>query len=334
MTDPSGMPPVLEVEDLAVHFPITSPWGRRVGAVEAVRGVDFDLSPGETVGLVGESGCGKSTLARAVVRLVPATHGRVRVAGREWTGAPERKLRPWRADAQMVFQDPFSSLNPRMRVGEILGEPLRVHGRGDRGARRREVRELLRQVGLHADDAAKYPHEFSGGQRQRIGIARAIALRPKVLLADEAVSALDVSVQAQVLNLLLDLQAEHRFAMLFISHDLRVVEQVSDRVLVMYLGRIVEEGTPAEIFGSPRHPYTRALVDAVPLPDPERQREHIKLAGEPPSPSDPPSGCAFRLRCPRASEICAGEIPQLEPVAGSPGHRYACYHPLSSDDSA
>lgn len=318
---------VLEVRGLDVRYPRRDGLGRVRGFVHAVRGVDLDLRPGETAGLVGESGCGKSTIARAVLRLVPIHGGRVSILGRDWTALPERRLRPLRPDAQMIFQDPFSSLNPRMRIGEALAEPLRVHRRGDARARAERVAELLTQVGLHPDDARKYPHEFSGGQRQRIGIARAVILEPKLLIADEAVSALDVSIQAQVLNLLSDLQRERGFAMLFISHDLRIVERICDTVHVMYLGRIVESGSPDTMFSVPRHPYTEALLSAVPRVDPEARRARIVLAGEPPDPVAPPPGCAFAPRCRRAAEVCRSALPELDQAA--PGRsRVACRFPL------
>ncbi len=319
---------ILRVRDLDVRFPVRDGLGRRRGFVHAVRGVDLDLAPGETAGLVGESGCGKSTLARAVLRLVPVHAGEVSILGRPWTGLAERALRPLRPAAQMIFQDPFSSLSPRMRIGDALAEPLAVHRRGNERSRRARVAELLTQVGLHPDDARRYPHEFSGGQRQRIGIARAVILEPKLLVADEAVSALDVSIQAQVLNLLADLQAAQGFSMLFISHDLRIVERICDTVHVMYLGRIVESGRPAELFEHPRHPYTEALLSAVPRVDPAARRPRIVLGGEPPNPAAPPPGCAFAPRCRLAEPACRETLPELDtPAAGRT--RVACRRPLS-----
>lgn len=318
--------PLLQVEDLRVEFVSRDAWGRRRRVVQAVRGVNLEVRRGETLGLVGESGCGKSTLARSVVRLIQPSAGRIQVAGEDWTHPPERWLRPRRTRMQMVFQDPFSSLNPRMRVGEALLEPLQIHRRGTPAERPGLVARMLEQVGLHPDDAKRYPHEFSGGQRQRIGIARALILEPDLLVADEAVSALDVSIQAQILNLLADLQRDRGFAMLFISHDLRVVDQVCDRVAVMYLGRIVEQGPPSRVFEQPRHPYTQALLSAVPQPDPEDRRERILLQGEPPDPAAPPPGCAFAPRCPRARERCHRDDPRLQD--DSHPDPAACWFPL------
>lgn len=317
------MSAALDIRSLHVRFAL--PGG---AVVQAVRGVDLVVSQAETVGLVGESGCGKSSLARAAVRLVPVASGRIYVLGRDWTHLSERALRPLRPQAQMVFQDPFSSLNPRMRVGTMLRELLDVHRRGTPQRRAEAVAAILEQVGLHPDDARKFPHQFSGGQRQRIGLARALILEPKLLIADEATSALDVSVQAQVLNLLAELKASRGFAMLFISHDLRVVEQVADRVAVMYLGRIVELGPPEAVLLRPRHPYTQALAAAVPCLDAVRDtaasRVRIQLSGEPPSPLRPPAGCAFAPRCAYATGICHERDPDLD---GAP-QAVACHHPL------
>ena len=315
---------VLDIQNLIVHFSQRTAWGRVRNVVQAVRGVDLAVGKGEIVGLVGESGCGKSTLAKAVVKLVAPTAGRIAVNGVDWTALSERRLRPLRPQVQMVFQDPYGSLNPRLRIGAALAEPLAIHRVGSPADRRAQVVSMLERVGLHPDDAQKYPHEFSGGQRQRIGIARALMLGPSLLLADEAVSALDVSVQAQILNLLLDLQSDHGHSLLFISHDLRVVERIADRAAVMYLGKIVELAPAENLFRMPRHPYTRALASAVPVLDPQQRRKRILLEGEPPSPTNPPSGCGFRLRCPFASERCANEEPMLQ----GDTHRFACHHPL------
>ncbi|MBW3580136.1 MAG: ATP-binding cassette domain-containing protein [Actinobacteria bacterium] len=331
--------PVLAVRDLVVHFgarrrsrpPLA---GRRsAGIVHAVCGVSFDLGAGETLGLVGESGCGKSTTARAVLQLVPPTSGSVRFEGRELTSLGTGELRRLRADLQMVFQDPYSSLDPRMSVGTSVAEPLRVHRRlGVHGEER--VAELLRTVGLDPAHARRYPHEFSGGQRQRIGIARALALEPKVLVLDEPVSALDVSVKAGVVNLLEELQDRLGLAYLFVAHDLSVVGQISDRVAVMYLGKLVETGTAAAVYQHPSHPYTQALLSAVPQPDPalERRRRRIVLTGEVPSPVSPPSGCRFRTRCPKAAPVCAEEEPAL--VDRGQGHPVACHFAEAVDPGA
>jgi oligopeptide/dipeptide ABC transporter ATP-binding protein len=307
--------PLLEVRDLAVHFPVRRGLGRPAGMVRAVDGVSFTVAEGETLGLVGESGCGKSTMARAVLRLCPATRGRVRLAGRDVLALAGDELRRARREMQMIFQDPYASLDPRMTVEESVAEPLCVH-RLSRSRREAapEVARLLDQVGLDRGYAGRYPHELSGGQRQRVGIARAIALKPRILFADEPVSALDVSVRAQIVELLAKLQADHGIACVFVAHDLAVVRRMSHRVAVMYLGRIVEEGPAAELFAKPLHPYTRALLAAVPVPDPavERGRKRLVLAGEVPNPEAPPPGCAFHPRCPEAVARCAVETPALE----------------------
>jgi oligopeptide/dipeptide ABC transporter ATP-binding protein len=319
--------PLLEVRDLAVHFPARrGAWGRRAGIVRAVDGVSFDVAEGETLGLVGESGCGKSTAARAILRLVPATRGSVRLGGRDLLALGGDELRRARRDMQMIFQDPYASLDPRMTVEESVAEPLRVHRTVRSGGEARtEVTRLLEQVGLTADFAARYPHELSGGQRQRVGIARAIALKPKILFADEPVSALDVSVRAQIVELLSALQREHGVASVFVAHDLAVVRRLSHRVAVMYLGRIVEIAPAAELFTAPAHPYARALLAAVPSLDPAaaRQRRRLVLAGEVPSPEAPPPGCAFHPRCPEAVVRCRTEAPAL--VEHTPGHAAACH---------
>lgn len=324
--------PLLETRDLAMHFPIRSGILRRTtGHVKAVDGVDLAVRPGETVGLVGESGCGKSTTARLLLRLLRPTRGSVRFDGTDLSGASGADLRRIRRELQIVFQDPQASLNPRMSVGSSIAEPLRTHGYD--GNVRERVLELLGLVGLREEHADRYPHEFSGGQRQRVGIARAIAMEPKLIVCDEAVSALDVSVQAQIINLLQDLQERMGLTYVFIAHDLAVVEHVCDRVYVMYLGKVVESGTREEIFGSPRHPYTESLLSAIPVPDPGEQhrRKRLILPGDPPSPASPPPGCAFHPRCHRADSDCAASVPELASMG--PGHRAACIHPVPATDS-
>jgi oligopeptide/dipeptide ABC transporter ATP-binding protein len=320
-------PLLLEVEDLAVHFPLRAgPWRRGAGSVRAVDGVSFALRRGETLGLVGESGCGKSTTGRAILRLVEPTAGSVRFAGRDVLAMDRRALRAFRRQAQIIFQDPFSSLNPRASVGSMLEESLRVHGlHGDGPSRRRRVHELLDLVGLRPDHANRYPHEFSGGQRQRIGIARALSVEPELIVCDEPVSALDVSVQAQVINLLDALKRELGLTYLFIAHDLSVVEHVSDRVAVMYLGRIVESVGAEPLYRTPLHPYSRALLSAVPRPDPTARQRPVLLPGDVPSPVSPPSGCPFHPRCPfpAKDDSCRQVVPRLEEKAQ--GHLVACH---------
>ncbi|WP_425394890.1 ABC transporter ATP-binding protein [Actinospica robiniae] len=335
---PGGSEALLSVSGLQMHFPIRRGLLRRtVGAVKAVDGLDFEVRPGETVGLVGESGCGKSTTGRLLTRLLEPTGGQVRFEGRDITHMKARELRPMRRDIQMVFQDPQSSLNPRHTIGAIVGAPFEIQGIKSPGGTKRAVQDLLALVGLSPEHYNRYPHEFSGGQRQRIGIARALALKPKLVVADEPVSALDVSIQAQVVNLFEDLQAELNLAYVFIAHDLSVVRHISDRVAVMYLGKIVEIASRDDLYGAARHPYTQALLSAVPIPDPERKegegkRDRILLKGDVPSPINPPSGCRFRTRCWKAQEVCATQEPPLVqltsgPRPTSPDHQVACHFP-------
>jgi oligopeptide transport system ATP-binding protein len=316
---------LLEVRDLKVHFPVQHGLFSRVKAyVKAVDGVGFTLAPGETLGLVGESGCGKTTLGRAVVRLIEPTAGSILFDGEDLTKLDGAALRAKRRGFQMIFQDPFGSLNPRMTVGQIIGEALDIHSLATgANARRERIAELLEAVGLSESHAQRYPHEFSGGQRQRIGIARALAVEPRLIVCDEPVSALDVSVQAQIINLLQDLQRERGLAYLFVAHDLAVVEHISRRVMVMYLGQVVELADAKAIVRAPKHPYTQALLSAVPVVDPASKRQRIVLAGDVPSPIDPPSGCPFHPRCPVAEARCSVEKPILRELA--PGHFAACH---------
>jgi len=319
--------PILKVRNLKKFYPVRGGiMARKVGDVRAVAGVDLDVMAGETLGLVGESGCGKSTLGRTVLRLEEPTEGEVLFEGNDLASADKRELFVLRRNLQMIFQDPYSSLNPRMTVGEIVGEPLDIHKEGTRIERRERVDELLVAVGLSPKIVNRYPHEFSGGQRQRVGIARSLALNPKMIIADEPVSALDVSVQGQVINLMVKLQQQLHLTYVFISHDLSVVEYISDRVAIMYLGRVVEQGKKETIFANPAHPYTRALIASAPNADPRQRRERPPIEGETPSPVHPPAGCAFHPRCPFAEAVCKQDVPTLEPVgtANDPTHIAAC----------
>ena len=311
------MTELLRVDELAKHF--ASRGGK--GVVRAVDGVSFTVERGETLGIVGESGCGKSTLARTVLRLVEPTAGRIEFDGTDLRALDHRALRAMRREMQIVLQDPYASLDPRLKVGAIVAEPLEIHRVGDRASRKKAVLELLDTVGLEADAAERYPHEFSGGQRQRIGVARALALRPKMIIADEPVSALDVSIRSQILNLLVELKRQFSLSYIFISHDLAVVEHVSDTVAVMYLGRIVETASADDLFARPSHPYTEALLSAVPRPDVERRAGRIVLEGEMPDPESPPSGCPFHPRCPKAMDICRTTVPSERDI-GHAGRRH------------
>jgi oligopeptide/dipeptide ABC transporter ATP-binding protein len=315
---------LLEVRNLKKHFPIKKGvLSRTVGHVRAVDGVSFTLKRGETLGLVGESGCGKTTVGRSILRLIEPTSGKVTFKGRDMLALNHKELRQIRSSFQIIFQDPFSSLDPRMSVGQIIAEPLKNHLKESRSQIRERVAYLMERVGLHPEQMSRYPHEFSGGQRQRIGIARALALNPLIIVCDEPVSALDVSIQAQVINLLAQLQEQMNLSYLFIAHDLSVVEHISDRIAVMYLGRFVELATDQEIYKNPQHPYSRALLSAVPVPDPEVSKKKILLEGDVPSPLHPPSGCAFHARCPERKALCAHEKPDFKDLGG--GHWVACH---------
>jgi len=316
--------PVLEVRDLKKHFPVQGGvFSRTVGHVLAVDGVSFSIRQGATFGLVGESGCGKTTVGKAVLRLIEPTAGHIRLKSKDITRLSEAELRPVRREMQMIFQDPYSSLNPRMSAGAIVGEPLENYGLAKGRQKEERVEALLSRVGLRREDIAKHPHEFSGGQRQRVGIARALALNPSLVIADEPVSALDVSIQAQVINLLMDLQEEFDLTYLFISHDLAVVKHISHRIAVMYLGKIVEIADRKTLFETPLHPYTEALLEAVPIPDPRTPRENVVLEGDVPSPINPPRGCRFHTRCVSVEERCRVQEPPLREVR--PGHWVACH---------
>jgi oligopeptide/dipeptide ABC transporter ATP-binding protein len=319
MTDP-----ILQVDDLKMHFPVKEGIMLRASKFNrAVDGVSLSIQPGETLGLVGESGCGKSTLGRCISRLYQPTSGSIKFEGTDIANLKGRDLLPYRQDIQMIFQDPMESLNARHTVGDILEEPFIVHKIGDRASRQKRIKELLEIVGLPARSASRYPFEFSGGQRQRIGIARSIALNPKLIICDEPVSALDVSIQSQILNLLIDLQREFSLSYLFIAHDLAVVKHISDRISIMYLGKIVESGNGEEIYQESRHPYTQSLISAIPIPDPHREINRQLISGDVPSPINPPSGCAFHPRCPMAIEKCTQEAASLEQM--SEGHLASCH---------
>jgi oligopeptide transport system ATP-binding protein len=329
----NGAGNLLEVRNLVKHFPIKSGilFDRQVGAVQAVDDVSFDVARGETLGLVGESGCGKSTLCRTVMKLLEPTSGSIKFEGTEISRMGRRGLQPLRREMQMIFQDPFASLNPRKRVGQIIGDPLRLHRIASGSALKRQTQDLLERVGLNPEHYNRFPHEFSGGQRQRIGIARALALRPKLIVADEPVSALDVSIQAQIINLLEDLQDEFQLTYIFVAHDLGVIRHVSDRIAVMYVGKIVEMGPADAVYSNPIHPYTLSLLSALPIPDPKAnaQREPIVLEGDVPSPAHPPAACRFHTRCQYATEVCSEVEPEL--VLHDRDHWAACHHPLNRE---
>jgi oligopeptide/dipeptide ABC transporter ATP-binding protein len=328
---------LVSVEHLTKYFPVqsTSLFKRNKDMVHAVDGVDLEVRRGETLGLVGETGCGKSTLARCVARLFDISGGRITFDGRDISNLSARQMRPLRREMQLIFQDPYGSLNPRRRVGSIIGDPFAIHGIADGAERKRRVQEVMELVGLKPEHFNRFPAEFSGGQRQRIGVARALALRPKLIICDEPVSALDVSIQAQIINLLADLQAEFNLTYIFIAHDLSVVRHVSDRVAVMYLGKVVELGPVESLYQVPRHPYSNALLSAVPVPDPEmsQHRRQIILVGDVPSPINPPSGCRFHPRCPKAQDTCVTQVPALVPRLGdAEDHVTACHFPVEAGE--
>jgi len=323
--------PVLKIEGLKKHFATTTggAFSKSKAPVKAVDGIDLEIYPGQTIGLVGESGCGKTTAGRTILKLYEPTAGTITFEGRDITKLSPKEMKPLRSQMQMIFQDPFASLNPRHTVGTLIGAAFEIQGITPEGGVEDEVQRLMKRVGLNPEHINRYPHEFSGGQRQRIGVARAIALKPKLIVADEPVSALDVSIQAQVVNLLEDLQDEFNMAYIFVAHDLSVVQHISDRVIVMYLGKVMEEAEKVDLFTHPRHPYTKALLSAVPVADPikGRKRERIILQGDLPSPVNPPSGCVFNTRCWKAQDKCRTEIPQLMQIGKDPSHRIACHYP-------
>ncbi len=315
---------LIQAEDLKVHFPIKKGiLSRTAGYVYAVDGVDFELRKGETLGIVGESGCGKSTAGLATMRLIEPTGGTVRWKGRDMNEMSPKEMRALRKEMQLIFQDPYSSLNPRMTVNQILSNPMDVHGMFTGSERADRLAFLLKTVGMNPDQGMRYPHEFSGGQRQRLGIARALSLNPSVIIGDEPVSALDVSIQAQIINLLMELKKTFDLSLIIISHDLAVVEYICDRIVVMYLGKVVETGCYSDIYSNPKHPYTQALLSAVPIPDPRRKRQRHILTGDVPSPINPPSGCRFHTRCPKAMDICSHEIPSVSHFGD--GHQATCH---------